>query len=29
MPYNAWLMIAAVLAMLTGAQVEKWLEARK
>jgi len=29
MPYNLWLMIAAVLAMITGAQVEKWLEARK
>ncbi|MCK4860705.1 MAG: AzlC family ABC transporter permease [Rhodobacteraceae bacterium] len=29
MPYNLWLMVAAVLAMITGAQVEKWLEARK
>ena len=29
MPYNLWLMIAAVLAMITGAQVEKWLEAQK
>lgn len=29
MPYNLWLMIAAVLAMITGAQVEKWLETRK
>ena len=29
MPYNLWLMVAAVLAMITGAQVEKWLGARK
>jgi hypothetical protein len=29
MPYNLWLMVAAVLAMITGAQVEKMLEARK
>ena len=29
MPYNLWLMVAAVLAMITGAQVEKWLETRK
>ena len=29
MPYNLWLMVAAVLAMITGAQVEKWLAARK
>lgn len=29
MPYNLWLMVAAVLAMVTGAQVEKMLEARK
>lgn len=26
LPYNLWLMIAAVLAMITGAQVEKWQE---
>jgi hypothetical protein len=29
LPYNLWLMIAAVLAMITGAQVEKWLGAKK
>ena len=29
MPYNSWLMIAAFFAMITGVQVEKWLEARK
>ncbi|MEO1919102.1 MAG: branched-chain amino acid ABC transporter permease, partial [Paracoccaceae bacterium] len=29
MPYNLWLMVAAVLAMITGAQVEKMLGARK
>lgn len=29
LPYNLWLMIAAVLAMITGAQVEKWLESKK
>lgn len=29
MPYNLWLMVAAVLAMITGAQVEKWLESKK
>jgi len=28
MPYNLWLMIAAVLAMMTGARIEKWQEAR-
>lgn len=28
MPYNLWLMIAAVLAMMTGVRVEKWQEAR-
>lgn len=28
-PYNLWLMIAAVIAMIAGAQTEKWLEARK
>ncbi len=28
MPYNLWLMIAAVLAMMTGAWIEKRLEAR-
>lgn len=29
LPYNLWLMIAAILAMITGVQVEKWLEGRK
>lgn len=29
LPYNLWLVIAAVLAMITGAQVEKWLESKK
>ncbi len=29
LPYNLWLMVAGVLAMMTGAQVEQWLEARK
>ncbi len=28
LPYNLWLMIAAVLAMMTGAQVELWMERR-
>jgi len=29
MPFNLWLMIAAVLAMMTGARLEKWQEARQ
>jgi predicted branched-subunit amino acid permease len=29
LPYNLWLPGAAVLAMMTGAQVELWLERRK
>ncbi|MBL4806674.1 MAG: AzlC family ABC transporter permease [Rhodobacteraceae bacterium] len=29
MPYNMWLMVAAVAAMITGAEVERQLEARK
>jgi len=28
LPYNLWLMIAAVLAMITGAQIEKWQEGK-
>lgn len=28
LPYNLWLMIAAVLAMMTGAALEKWQEGR-
>lgn len=28
MPYNLWLMVAAILAMITGVQVEKWQERR-
>lgn len=28
LPYNLWLMVAAILAMITGAQVEKWMEAK-
>lgn len=29
MPYNLWLLVASVLAMLTGAGVELWLERRR
>ena len=29
MPYNLWLLVAAVLAMMAGAQTEQWVKRRQ